>query len=122
MDALNTYGLVFGICLAVLSAAFSFFNRERYKTLIRDIYQPGNDELRNQLATTRTEKQEAERSATEWRTKSEEKDILIAELKKLNAKQADFTSLTAIISNNHKEVVSKLTDLAGTLVNKNVNR
>jgi hypothetical protein len=118
MDAINNYGLIFGVVVAVLSAGFSFFNRERYKTLIKDIYQPGNDELRSQLGTARSENQELEKSCAEVTAKYDEQSKYVKKLEELNLRPTAFTELTKVISNNHKEMMGKLTDLATTIVEK----
>ena len=117
MDALNTYGLVAGLVIAVLSAGASFFNRQRYKTLITDIYQPGNDELRSQLATVRQEKEDCDKAGTEWRTKYEEQEKYIGKLEALNQRLPDFASLTEVINNNHTQVMNNHTELMTVLTN-----
>lgn len=118
-DVLNTYGLAVGVTIGVLSGAFSFFNRQRYKTLITEVYQPGNDELRKQLATEKEERAECEKKITEFQSKYEEQLRTLKILQKLNDKQADFTNLTRLISNNHKEVILKLTEITKMVVEKN---
>ena len=117
MDALNTYGLIAGAALGVLSAAFTFFNRERYKTLV-SIYQQGNDELRNQLASAREEKAECEQAVTEWKTKYDEQLKYVDKIERLNLRLPDIANLTKQISNNHTEMMTKLTDLAEKIVDK----
>jgi maltodextrin utilization protein YvdJ len=118
MDALNSYGLIFGITIGVLSAAFSFFNRQRYKTLITDIYQPGNDELRSQLTNARQEKSDCEQAVTEWKTKYDEQSKYVEKLEGLNLRLPDIANLTKQISNNHTEMIVKLTDLTEKIVER----
>ncbi len=117
MDALNTYGLIAGATLGILSAAFTFFNRERYKTLV-SIYQQGNDELRSQLSNARDEKAECEQSVVEWKTKYDEQVKYVEKLERLNLRLPDIAALTKQISNNHTQVIQQLTELTEKIVDK----
>ncbi len=117
MDALNTYGLIAGATLGVLSAAFTFFNRERYKTLV-SIYQQGNDELRSQLASARTEKAECEQSVVEWKTKYDEQVKYVEKLEGLNLRIPDIANLTKKMSDNHTEIMKKMTELTEKIVDR----
>ncbi len=117
MDALNTYGLIAGATLGVLSAAFTFFNRERYKTLV-SIYQQGNDELRSQLSSTRQEKAECEQAVVEWKTKYDEQVKYIDKLEELNLRIPAFSALAETISNNHTEMMTKITELTQKIVDR----
>ena len=117
MDALDSYGLIVGATLGVLSAAFTFFNRERYKTLV-SIYQQGNDELRSQLASTRDEKSECEQAVTEWRTKYDEQTKYVDKLEELNLRLPDFANLTKHMDTNHTQMMNKLTELTEKIVDK----
>jgi hypothetical protein len=118
MNVLNAYGLAFGLTIGILAALFSFFNRQRYKTLITEVYQPGNDELRKQLATEKELRIDCEKSSLEWQAKYKEQALVIKRLERLNDKQADFAGLTKLISNNHTEMMSGITDLAKDLAKK----
>lgn len=109
MNALNSYGLIFGVITSILAAGFTFFNRQKYKTLITDIYQPGNDELRAQLATERQSKLDCEKSIAEIQAKYAEQSKYVTKLESLNKRLPDFASLGEVISNNHKEVMQALT-------------
>lgn len=109
MDALNSYGVAFGVITSLLAAGFTFFNRQKYKTLITDIYQPGNDELRAQLATERQAKLDCEKAAAESKVKYDEQSKYVTKLESLNKRLPDFASLAEVISNNHKEVMQALT-------------
>ena len=117
MDALNTYGLIAGATLGILSAAFTFFNRERYKTLV-SIYQQGNDELRSQLASARDEKSECEQAVTEWKTKYDEQTKYVDKLEQLNLRLPAFARLTKHMDTNHTEMMTKLTELTKKIVEK----
>jgi len=108
VDALSNYGLAFGLIIGALSAAFTFFNRQKYKTLITDIYQPGNDELRAQLATERQAKLDCEKAITEIKAKYDEQSKYVSKLENLNKRLPDFNDLSSVISNNHKEVMTVL--------------
>ena len=105
----------FGYGVALLSGVFAYVNRDRYKTLINDIYIPGNKELRSQLATERQATADLATAKAALTAQLKEKESHIADLKELNSKQPDFTKLTSLISNNHKEIVLKLTELAKDL-------
>lgn len=118
MNAINSLIAIFGVTSIILSAGFSFFNRQRYKTLITDIYQPGNDELREQLKSAREDKAACEAESKVWKAKHEEQQKLVKSLEKFNSKQPDFAKLTALISDNHTEVVNKLIDLNKTIGNQ----
>lgn len=118
MDGLSGFGWVGGIIVAVLSAAFSYTYRQRYKTLVTDIYQPGNDELRQQLKSTREEKSACQAEVAEWKAKYGEQEKLIATLKNINSKQADFAGLTKLISNNHKVIMQELASITKEVVRK----
>lgn len=115
MDVTNTYGLVVGGVLTVLSAAFTFFNRERYKTLVT-IYQQGNDELRNQLATAREEITEREKDFAEAEAKYREQSKYVDKLERLNLRLPDYAHIAELISNNHTEVMKGVTDITKMIV------
>ncbi len=118
MDGLNQYGLAFGVTIAILSAVFSFFNRERYKTLIKDIYQPGNDELRSQLASARQENTELDKERVASEARYTEQQKRVKDLEQLNSRLPDFTSLSKTMTNNHTEVITLLTSLTKVIVEK----
>ncbi len=117
MDALNTYGLIAGATLGILSAAFTFFNRERYKTLV-SIYQQGNDELRSQLASARQEKAECEQAVVEWKTKYDEQVKYVEKLEQLNLRIPAFSALAETISNNHTQMMAKIAELTEKIVDR----
>lgn len=115
---LNFAGYI-GYGVALLSGIFAYVNRDRYKTLINDIYVPGNKELREQLATERQTTTTLSAQNSTLQAQLTEKESHITDLKELNSKQPDFTKLTTLMSNNHKEVILNLTNLAKTLGIKN---
>lgn len=119
MDALSSYLGYIGYAVAVISAVFAYINRDRYKTLINDIYKPGNQELREQLATARQEIVLITQEKTTSQAQNEEKDRRIKDLKELNSQLPDYTALTeatnrviTTLSDNHKKTMGALTDLA----------
>jgi hypothetical protein len=118
MDALNKFGLIFGVAIAVLSAVFSYVYKERYKTLVTDIYQPGNDELRSQLGNARTEITELEKEIDIHKTRAEERERLLTEYKEQNQRLPDFAKLTSLISNNHTEVIKELATLGKVIAGR----
>lgn len=107
MDALSFSGFILAGCFAV----FSFLNRQRYKTLITDIYQPGNDELRSQLKTEREKNIDIEKDNARL---AAENNILDRQ----NRRLPEFADLTKLMSNNHRQVMTELTGLADKLIER----
>lgn len=108
-----------GYAIAVIAGVFSYINRDRYKTLINDIYKPGNQELREQLATARQEITDLSSQKTTLQAQVTEKDNRIKDLKELNAQLPNYGALTqatskviTTLSDNHREILSRLTELA----------
>lgn len=121
-NLLNSVGYV-GYAVGVLSAIFAYLNRDRYKTLVNDIYEPGNSELRKQVDSLRSEVREYAAKNTALEVHNEEKDRRINDLKELNTRLPDFETLTnktnevmLKMSNNHKEIVGMLTKLGGSIL------
>lgn len=115
---LNSFGLAGGVAIALLSSVFAYINKDRYKTLINDIYLPGNQELREQLGTAREEIKELTADNAQAKAQVVEKDKFIKELKDINSKLPDYTALAGAqnkvletMSNNHTEVMSKMTEV-----------
>lgn len=104
MDALNAYGVAFGIVIGVLSAGASFFNRQKYQARI-DLLQAGNDELRSQNSDLRTERADLKADLAACQARAEEREKIIDEYKR----QPNFSKLVTIINGNHKEVMTVLT-------------
>ena len=116
MDVLNNLGIIGGSVVAVISSAFAYVNRDRYKTLIRDIYEPGNKELREQIATARTDIAELTQKNAILQTTIKEKESYTKHLEELNSRLPDLTKLTTDItalasqmSSNHREIMKQLT-------------
>jgi hypothetical protein len=113
MDALSLYGLIAGIVLGILSAGATFFNKQRFEAQ-NALLQAGNDELRNQNKDLRDERVDliAKNAAVEAACKG--KDAVIENLKR----QPNLTQLTRTISNNHTEVITLITALTKSIVEK----
>lgn len=108
-----------GYAVAVVSAVFAYVNKDRYKTLINDIYEPGNKELREQLSTARQEIVEVRADNASKDTASQKDADRIEYLEKLNNRLPSLAKLTAaqnnvieVLSNNHTEVMGRLADIA----------
>lgn len=117
MDVTDILGYV-GYIVAILSAIFAYLYRGRYKTLITDIYEPGNKELREQLATARTEITVLCTKSATLEATNKEKNDRIEDLKEYNSKQPDFSKIIAQgntlakqMSDNHLEVMKKLAEI-----------
>lgn len=111
-----------GYGVGALSAVFAYVNRDRYKTLISDIYIPGNTELRQQVADCRAEISELEKKNAHLAASTAEKEGTIKVLEKANSRLPDFgslakelTLLSGAINNNHTETMKRMTDLASTM-------
>lgn len=113
----NTFGFFAGAGAALLLAVFAFFNRDRYKTLINDIYIPGNNELREQLATAREEIKETTSENAALTATNVEKDNTIKILREANSKQPDFTKLLTTVSDNHKEIMNQVSKSTESIIN-----
>lgn len=121
-DLPNTFGYI-GYAIAVIAGVFSYINRDRYKTLINDIYKPGNQELREQLATARSEITDLASQNSTLKAQNTEKDNRVKDLKELNSQLPNYGALTkatnqviTTLSDNHKEIMSHITDLAKKIV------
>jgi phage protein D len=114
MDVLNSYGLAVGITFGVLSGVFTFFNRQRYQTLVT-IYQQGNDELRKQIESVKAEKTDLEKDCAETNAKYVEQTKYVSKLEELNLRPSAFADLSRTISNNHKAMMTELTKLASVI-------
>lgn len=119
MDGLpSSFGIV-GLAVGVLSAVFAYINRDRYKTLINDIYKPGNQELREQLASARAENVVLLSEKTALEAQRKETEDHIKDLKDLNSRLPDYAALTTAtnkvittMSDNHTATMGALTTLA----------
>ena len=123
MNVLPDYLGYVGYGVGIISSVFAYINRDRYKTLINDIYKPGNQELREQLATARTEITDLTSEKTTLQAQVTEKDSRIKDLKELNAQLPNYGALTeatnkviTTLSNNHKQTMNRLSDLAKKIV------
>lgn len=121
----NTFGLGFGLTITVLSGIFAYTNRDRYRTLIKDIYEPGNQELRQQIITERQRSQDLTTANAQLLAQVKEKDSRITDLKELNSNLPNYTALNektnevmSLMSNNHTIVMKGITDLAKSITGK----
>lgn len=121
-DVLTNPITIGSVVINLVLGIFAFVNRDRYKTLINDIYIPGNSELRSQLTTARDEIKELETRAARLTAQVTEKDNTIGILQEANSKQPDFTSLIRAstklgetVSNNHKEIMKTMAGLTKTI-------
>lgn len=116
-DFINHYGIVIGLTGMVLALAYTFVYRDRYKTLVNDIYIPGNDELRKQLLDRDREIKELEKDNAALQASLDEKEASSRQLQKLVSKLPDFSDLTGRLTElsrqtnqNHKEMMLALTE------------
>lgn len=108
---LNTITAATGIVVGACGVIYTFLNKDRYKTQVNDIWKPGNDELRAQIAAIREENRILVADNSNMDSKIQNDKILITKLEELNSKQPDFTSLLTVMSNNHKEVMLKVSEV-----------
>lgn len=107
MNGLNAYTIVAGVSIAILTTVFNAIYHYRYK-INTELFAQGNQELREQNRTLREEKAELTNSNTQLQTQLTAKDTLIKELKDINSRQPEVLK---VMSNNHAQVMDKLTDL-----------
>jgi hypothetical protein len=103
VGALNTYGVVFGVVIAVLSAGASFFNKQRYEGQIA-LLQAGNDELRGQNADLRAERTDIKADLAACAARADEREKLLDEYKR----QPKFAAVIKMLKDNHTEVMTML--------------
>lgn len=108
MDGLNLYITVAAVSLGVLSGILTFLRKQVYETTITGLRQD-NDDLRKRRDDVIQERDEFEKDNVR----------LVAENKllvKQNLQLPKFSDLTAIISNNHTEVIKRITELTSLVV------
>ena len=106
MDALDTYGLVFGVVISVLSAAATFFNKQRFEGQIA-LLLAGNDELRGQNNDLRLERTDLKADLAACKAREEERERVLQDYKDQNF-GIPIARLTTITENNHKEIMTAL--------------
>lgn len=125
-EFITNYGIFVGVIGMVLALGYTFLYRDRYKTLINDIYIPGNDELRKQLADRDKEIKDLEKDNAALQAQVDEKEASSRQIQKLVSKLPDFSSLTDKLTDlskqtneNHKQVMLALTEkIDGTMSRK----
>lgn len=124
MDALSLFITITSATIAVLSSAYSFFNRQRYKDNT-ELYASGNTELRQQNATLREEKTDLVAENAQLRTQVTEKETTIKDLRSLNANLPNYqviaektSEIIKVISDNHTQVMTQLSQLAKRITGK----
>ena len=116
MNGLHTFNIVSiivgvtGIVAGVSGVILNFLNKDRYKTQV-DVYRPENEELRAINSRKTADIGNLSKQVDVLRAEAMQKDIQIKDLKELNSKQPDFEKLVGLMSNNHKQIMVKLTDL-----------
>lgn len=111
MDALNTFGLLFGAVITVLAAGATFVNKQKFEAQ-NALLQDGNDELRKQNKDLRDERTDLTAKNAALQARSDEKERTISELKN----QPNLIDLTELISNNHKEIITTLSTITKGLI------
>lgn len=102
MDGLNLYITVSAVALGLGSAISNITGRQKYKDNAA-FFESSNHELREQNTSLRDEKTTLTTELAKAQTESTQKDETIKQLK-------PFSELVKIISNNHAEVMKKLTE------------
>ena len=96
----------FGIATGVAGVVLNFLNRDRYRAQ-SDIYKPENEELRAINSRKTSDITELIKQNEVLKAEAEKMKDSIKDLKELNGEK-----LITLMSNNHKEVMIKLTDIA----------
>lgn len=114
-DFISNYGIYIGLSGMGLALAYTFVYRDRYKTLVNDIYIPGNDELRKQLADEKELNKRLEKDNSGLQASLDEKEASSREIQKLVSKLPDFSNLTSQLTElsrqsneNHKKIMIAL--------------
>lgn len=113
-DFIDKYGVFVGLIGMVLALAYTFAYRDRYKTLVNDIYIPGNDELRKQILDRDREIATLEKDNAVLQTALDEKEAASRQIQKLipnlTLLTKGITELSSQTNQNHKEIMLALTD------------
>lgn len=109
MNVLNTFLLVSAVLVPIVSAISAFLFRDKLKNDLA-FYQGNNAELRASNADLRTEKSELQTELAGVKTSCKEKDVQLAQLNEQILRLPDLANITALISNNHKSLVTHLSD------------
>lgn len=101
---------VTGIIAGVSGVVLNFLNKDRYQSQV-GVYKPENDELRAINNRKTNDINELSKQNEVLKAEANQKDIQIKTLAELNSKQPDFEKLMSLMSDNHKLVMLKLTDI-----------
>lgn len=109
------YGLIIGVVGLVCGLLYTFLYKDRYKTLVNDIYIPGNDELRKQLEDEKKTNTELDKENAKLQAALDEKEATARQIQNLIRKLPDFSSLTEQLTQlstqtnkNHTEVMKAI--------------
>lgn len=114
-DFLTDYGIYIGIALLVVGVVYTFTYKDQYKSLVQDVYVPGNDELRKQVAERNDEIRELEKDNAALQAALDEKEAASRQIQNLIRKLPNFSSLTEGLTKlstqtnkNHTEVMQAI--------------
>lgn len=114
-DFTSHYGFLIGFVGMVAALVYTFVYRDRYKTLVNDIYVPGNNELRQQLADEKKYNAELEKEVARLTASNDEKETASRQIQNLIRKLPDFSALTDKLTelsqkqtDNHAQVMKSL--------------
>lgn len=101
---------IVGIVAGVSGVILNYLNKDRYQTQV-DVYKPENEELRAINSRKTADIGELSKQNDVLRAEAKQKDIQITDLKDLNSKQPDFEKMVGVMSDNHRQVMLKLTEI-----------
>jgi hypothetical protein len=113
LNSVNVWAVIIGITgivAGVSGVILNYLNKDRYQTQV-DVYKPENEELRAINSRKTADIGELSKQNDVLRAEAKQKDIQIKDLKDLNSKQPDFEKLIGVMSDNHREVLTRLTDI-----------
>jgi hypothetical protein len=113
LNSVNVWSVVIGVTglvAGVSGVILNYLNKDRYQTQV-DVYKPENEELRAINSRKTADIGELSKQNDVLRAEAKQKDIQIKDLKDLNSKQPDFEKLIGVMSDNHREVLTRLTDI-----------
>lgn len=101
---------IIGIVTGVSGVVLNFLNKDRYQSQV-GVYKPENDELRAINTRKSSDINELNKQNEVLKAEAVQKDIQIKTLAELNSKQPDFEKLVSVLSDNHRQIMVKLTDI-----------
>lgn len=110
MDGLDLYITVSAVALGVGSALLNFTGRQKYKDQSA-FFEASNHELREQNTSLRNDTSTLREQLVQAQTESTQKDETIKQLK-------PFSEVVTTMSNNHKEVMTALSDVTKAITGK----